>query len=359
MAILQDRIEGKWIDAFVNTFELCAVHEGDVVAILSETQSRPLNVHLAELALLRLKAKPFHIVVPTPPQVVGVPVRSSGYSLVIEGFDQVIRALASCAFVADLTVEGCVHSPAALDIRKGGTRMLYVSNDHPESLERTRTDATMKARIARSRALMAGAKAMHVTSAAGTDLQIDLTNALIGGNVGFVDAPGQWSSWPGGIQSGFPRAHTVNGTVVLNRGDVNFTFKRYLESPVTLILEDDFVTDIRGEGWDTDLMRSYFEAWDDRNAFATSHVSWGMNPAARWDALVMYDKGDVNATEGRAVAGSFLFSTGPNPAADRHSLGHYDLALRGCTIALDGNVIVERGQLVGDLSAQSLERARS
>ena len=60
-----DRIEGKWIDAFAEVFERCAVKAGDTAAILSETQSRPVNVHLAELALLRLGAKPFHIVVPT------------------------------------------------------------------------------------------------------------------------------------------------------------------------------------------------------------------------------------------------------------------------------------------------------
>ena len=52
-----DRIEGKWIDAFCEVFARCAVNKGDSAAILSETQSRQLNVHLAELALLRLGAQ--------------------------------------------------------------------------------------------------------------------------------------------------------------------------------------------------------------------------------------------------------------------------------------------------------------
>ena len=64
--MLQDRIEAKWIDLFVEVFEACAVKPGDPVAILSETQSRALNVHLAELALMRIGARPFHIIVPTP-----------------------------------------------------------------------------------------------------------------------------------------------------------------------------------------------------------------------------------------------------------------------------------------------------
>jgi 2,5-dihydroxypyridine 5,6-dioxygenase len=349
MPLLQDRIEGKWIDAFVNTFELCQVKAGEVVAILSETQSRPINVQLAELALLRLKARPFHIVMPTPPQSAPVPARSTGSSFAIGGLEPVIKALSMCGLVVDCTVEGVIHSPEHPPIHKDGARMLFVSNDHPESLERTRTEASMKARIQKSRALMQTAKHLHISSAAGTDLQVDMTGAMVGGNVGFADEPGQWASWPGGIQSCFPRTGGVNGTLVMLPGDINFTFKRYLESPVTLEIENDFVVDIRG-GFDAELMRSYFEAWNDRNAYGASHVSWGMNHGARWDSLVLYDKGDVNATEGRAAAGTFLYSTGANPAAGRFTLGHYDLTIRGCTMVLDGKTIIEKGKLLDDLA---------
>jgi 2,5-dihydroxypyridine 5,6-dioxygenase len=63
--MLRDRIEAKWIDAFVRVFALCKVQPGEACAILSETQSRRLNVHLAELALARLGATAFHVVVPS------------------------------------------------------------------------------------------------------------------------------------------------------------------------------------------------------------------------------------------------------------------------------------------------------
>ena len=72
--MLADRIEGKWIEAFCEIFASCGVKPGDTAAILSETQSRALNVELAELALLRLGARAFHIVVPTPPNRHPVPV---------------------------------------------------------------------------------------------------------------------------------------------------------------------------------------------------------------------------------------------------------------------------------------------
>src|SRR6266850_2009491 len=104
--MLADRIEAKWIDAFCEIFERCAVKSGDTAAILSETQSRALNVQLAELALLRMGAKPFHIVVPTPRNKQIVPVRSTGASETIQRLAPVVTALQKAGFVVDCTVEG-------------------------------------------------------------------------------------------------------------------------------------------------------------------------------------------------------------------------------------------------------------
>jgi 2,5-dihydroxypyridine 5,6-dioxygenase len=127
---------------------------------------------------------------------------------------------------------------------------------------------------------------------------------------------------------------------------VNLTFKRYLERPVRLTVEADYVTRIEGEGTDAELMRRYFAAWGDREAYATSHVGWGLNEAARYEALAMYDQRDTNGTELRAFAGNFLFSTGANEFANRYTKGHFDIPVRNCTITLDGESVVEEGRLV-------------
>ena len=92
-------------------------------------------------------------------------------------------------------------------------------------------------------------------------------------------------------------------------------------------------------------MRSYIAAWEERDAYAVSHVGWGMNKAARWEALAFYDKRDTNGTELRAVAGNFLFSTGANEFAGRYTAGHFDLPMMGTTIELDGVAVVREGVL--------------
>jgi 2,5-dihydroxypyridine 5,6-dioxygenase len=65
---------------------------------------------------------------------------------------------------------------------------------------------------------------------------------------------------------------------------------------------------------------------------------------------VMYDRADTNGVEQRVFAGNFLYSTGANEFANRFTLGHFDLPLRNCSIALDGSPIVEHGRLIGELA---------
>lgn len=348
--MIADRIEAKWIELFAEVFVRCKVGPGEICAVLSETQSRALNVRLAELALARLGARPFHVVVPTARQSAPVPIRSTGASVALRGMAPAVAALAAAGFVADCTVEGLMHAPELPQILKGGARVLYISNEHPEVLERLAPSAEDERRVRAAMRLLRAARQMTVSSPAGTDLSIRVEGARVGGVWGYTEKPGTLSHWPGGLCLCFPAAGSVEGTLVLAPGDANLTFKRYVEAPVRLTVQSDYVTRIEGDSLDAELMREYFAAWGDREAYAVSHVGWGMNPRARWDALVMYDRRDVNGTEQRAFAGNFLYSTGANEVAGRYTLGHFDLPLRNCTIALDGKPVVEGGRLAGELA---------
>ena len=75
-----DRLDAKWIDCFVKVFRLRGVQPGDACAVLSEPLSRPSLVQLSELALARLGARWFPVVLPTPRQSAPVPVHSTGAS---------------------------------------------------------------------------------------------------------------------------------------------------------------------------------------------------------------------------------------------------------------------------------------
>jgi 2,5-dihydroxypyridine 5,6-dioxygenase len=220
-----------------------------------------------------------------------------------------------------------------------------LSYEHPEFLERTEADESLERSTRAGMARLAAARQMRVRSAAGTDLVVDVSGGKVGGGWGYCRERGTVSYWPGGFVAVYPRPGTVNGTVVIDRGDINISFKRYVESAVTLRIEDDHVVDVSGDGVDAELMRDYYAVWQDARAFAVSHVGWGTNPRARWHAMAMYDKAELNATEARAFAGNFLFSTGASAFAGRQTLAHFDLPLRHCSITLDDRAVVTAGRL--------------
>src|SRR6476619_3643830 len=132
--MLVERIEAKWIEGFAVTFTRCGIGTSDVVAVLSESQSRQVLVDLSELALQRIGARPFHVRIPTPALRTSVPLRSTGSSLSLQANKPAIAALAASHTVIDCTVEGLLHSSELPLILAGGARLMMISNEQPEIL---------------------------------------------------------------------------------------------------------------------------------------------------------------------------------------------------------------------------------
>ena len=271
--------------------------------------------------------------------------RSTGASEAIGNLTPVITALSAAGFIIDCTLEGLMHARETKAILQAGARILVISNEHPEALERLAPDEALASQVRAAQRMLRGAKQMRVTSAAGSDLTINMAGAATVGVWGWTDRPGTLSHWPGGLVVSFPAAGTVNGMLVLDQGDINLTFKRYISQPIRLRLQSDYVTQIDGEGADATMMRSYLAAWGDKEAYAVSHVGFGMNHKARYEALAMYDRRDTNGTELRAMAGNFLFSTGANEFAGRFTAGHFDIPVMHTTITVDDTVVVRDGVL--------------
>jgi 2,5-dihydroxypyridine 5,6-dioxygenase len=345
--------EWIWIERYAEQFRICAVTAGDSAVVLSETRSRPEIVATARLALQSLGAGVIEVVVATPANPGPLPIRSTGASVAIAGNASAIAACAAADFIADCTVEGLLHSPELPAILADGARVLMISDEHPESVERWAHDPTLAARVDRGVERARAAPIMRVTSAHGTDLTVDLTDATRVGSYGFTTEPGDIAHWPGGLVLVFPAAGTVNGTIVLAPGDANLSFKTYVSSPVRIELVDDHIVSIIGDGVDAVLLDEYLRSFGEPEALAISHVGWGMNGAAQRAAMTAFDRADHNGTELRAVAGNFLWSTGANEKAGRFCRGHVDIPMFGCTVTLDDQPVVIDGRLQGDLAPTS------
>ncbi len=356
--MLTSAIEPAWIASFEAVFRQCAVQPSETALIVCETQSRTVLVDLSRHALARLGCAATVLVLPSVVETHWPVARSTGACMALADNPAALSALQNSDFVVDCTLEGLMHAPELAAVLRGNgrggddfrqPRVVYVSNEHPEALARLVPEATLEREVRTHIKRLRTTKAMAVRSGAGTDLVVSLAASQVGGNWGFTAKPGTLTHWPGGLVLAFPAAGCVNGQVVLAPGDVNLTFKRYIENPIVLTIEHDHITRIEGHGVDAELMRAHWAAWaespDDHSAYAVSHVGYGLSKKARWDSMALYDKGDFNGTELRAFAGNFLFSTGANEVAGRHTRGHFDLPMRGCTVELDGVKVVEHGVL--------------
>jgi 2,5-dihydroxypyridine 5,6-dioxygenase len=163
---------------------------------------------------------------------------------------------------------------------------------------------------------------------------------------GYTDEPGHWDHWPAGFLATWPNEQSASGTIVLDAGDIIFPFKSYVRSPIRLDISDGYIREITG-GFDADLLRDFMAQYDDPEAYAISHLGWGVNPRAQWSQLALLGQG-TNGNDGRSFAGNFLFSTGPNTdgGGTRATPCHLDIPMRGCTVSLDGTPVTRRGKVV-------------
>jgi len=339
-------IHSHWIAGFASLFELCKITADEQVIILSETGSNPLHVHLSKLGLGQISRRYTHLELPSAPDPAGPIVRSSGATQILDAQPLAIQMMCEADIIIDVTVEGLMHAPQTGRILKSGTRIMNISPEHPDVLCRLLPTAEMKDIVKQSVAYCREAETMQVSSEDGTALTVNMGGAASVGIWGWTDRAGTLAHWPGGIVVSFPQKNTVNGRLVMAPGDMNLSFKRYVESEVILNITDDYITSIEGTGADARLMRDYLAGFNSKEAYATSHVGWGLNRAARYEALTIYDRAQTNGTELRAVAGNFLYSTGANEFAGRFTRGHFDLPIMGCDIRLDDKLVVDAGKLV-------------
>ena len=113
-----------------------------------------------------------------------------------------------------------------------------------------------------------------------------------------------------------------------------------------LAVTNGYIAHIDG-GSDARQLAEIFKSYDDPEVYAISHLGWGLSHNARWDALGMHDKADIEGQDGRAFYGNFLFSTGPNVygGGKRDTSCHIDVPMRNCSLYLDGEPIVLEGEI--------------
>ena len=259
----------------------------------------------------------------------------------LTGNPAAIAALKASDLVLDLMT--LLFSPEQHEILQTGTKIL-LAVEPPEILARLVPTEADRTRVKAAAEKIAQAREMHIVSDAGTDLRCAIGEFPVISEYGYVDEPGRWDHWPSGFPLTWPNELQTNGTIVLDRGDIILPQKCYVTEPVKLTMKEGYCVAIEG-GVDAALLRDYMASFNDPEAYAMSHIGWGLQPRARWSTLALYDRERTIGMDARAYEGNFLCSLGPNNEAggSRNTACHIDIPIRNCTVRLDGVDMVTRG----------------
>lgn len=338
-------IEEYYLKMWKEVLGLSRLKPHENVVILTTETSRSDNVSSAQRAVMAMGASMFRLdLPPTPPSgIAGLPMKGK---TPLADNRAAVEALKQADLVLDLI--GLLHSKEQSEVLAAGTRMLMVL-EPPDILAQMIPTLEDKRRVRLGEAKLKAAKRMRVTSAAGTDLALALGAYATLPEYGFADEPGHWDHWPSGFISTWPVDGSAEGRVVVDTGDMLFPMKIYASSPIELKIEKGYITSIEG-GFEARYLRRHIESYDDTDAYAVSHVGWGLQPRAKWASLGMRDKSQSIGMDARSYEGNFLFSTGPNieGGGSNHSACHVDIPMDGCTVTLDGEVIVREGVVVDE-----------
>ena len=129
------------------------------------------------------------------------------------------------------------------------------------------------------------ARELRVTSPGGTDVTYRLGPYKTISQYGYTDQPGRWDAWPGCFVWTGAYEDGVDGTVVIDSGDMLLPFMRYASSPITLTIKSGYITDISGGGIEGIFMRDFMKSFNDPKAYAVSHIGWGLDDKASWSFM--------------------------------------------------------------------------
>ncbi len=329
---------------FRKQFEMCRLGSGQTVAVVSDLGTRRDYVQHAFAAAQELDVDIYEMCVNAIPGWTSVGVPTIGKC------KGTLEALMACDMILIFHVP--LFSKWLRQVMDKGVRVQMII-DAPDDLYHLQSPPGLKEAVLHAAALYENTKNVHVTSKAGTDLTYSRGEYPVMSQYGIADEPGHFDHWGVGLLHTFPNEGSAQGQVVIAPGDiVILPYCRYVTDPIQLEIREGHITRIEG-GVDAALMREWLAEGEtgpgDRDPYAVSHVGWGLNPQCRWDALALYgDAPERSRAAARSFPGNFLFSTGPNTqgGGKRTTRGHYDVPMRGCTISLDGRVVVQEGRVV-------------
>ncbi len=254
--------------------------------------------------------------------------------------ETVAEAMKAADVAFTCTTHAITHTRSRLEAAEAGTRFGILRSVTEEMMVEGAMSVDfeeLRRRTEAVRDVLDAASDVHVTSDKGTDVTFSVDGCSAFSLDGYFHENYGFATLPPGESPTHPAEDTANGTIVV---DVSMDNLGQLEEPITLELEDGYVSEVSG-GEQADELRQLIEE-SDENAGNLAEFAIGTNPEAKLIG---------NLAEDKKRAGTVHFAIGDNESlgGTRKSEIHLDGVVRTPTVRLDDQVVVEDGQLVEDV----------
>lgn len=334
-----DRAAAQLVGLAARELALCGLAREEAALIYSDPDSRQEVCAALFGAAGTLSEQVFEVTVPSVQTAAGTSHRSRLP-------DAVARLAYSVDLMIDASSHGMLHGGEIRSVLDQGTRILRV-REPADVLARLFPEEQVGRRVDRSAALMEESSELRFRSAAGSDLRVSRGGRPVLRQRGYASSPGSWDHWGTALATFSPPEDAAEGRLVLAAGDVYFltaTIGVYVNQPVSLTIHEGAITAVEGGG-DAQMLEQMLRAGGDPEAGRISHAGWGGDPRARWDALQRYAGQGGGGADLRSFCGGVVIAFGSNVdmGGSNTTSFHMDLALRNCTVSLDGRPVLQEG----------------
>ena len=246
--------------------------------------------------------------------------------------DPLARMMADCDVVILATSQSMTHTAARRMANRAGARIASLPEVTEEMLATGALTADyleIQKTTRRLERRLRGAKAVHVTSAAGTDVAFDVTRRdWITGDTGVCHRKGETTTLPAGEIFVAPVEGTADGRLVFDA-----VFHGPLKDPVSVVVREGHAAKISGM---PAAVREMNRGGKDGRNFGKFGL--GLNPRARITGNVLEDEKSLGAAH--VVFGDNAAYGGTVRCGVR-----VDGILTKATVEVDGKAIMEGGEL--------------
>lgn len=299
------------------------VKPGEKVVIVTEAAKLSIAKSVAT-AMYAAKAEPVLIVMPArdrdgqePPEPVAAAMKESDAFVCVVG-------------------KSITHTHAVKDACAAGSRGIMLTQFSEAMMVHGGLEADFPAAARDCKAIaqrLGGAKKVHLTTRAGTDLTFSAEGRRYNAMYCMVE-PGEFAPVPTVEANTSPLEGTAQGTIVVD-ASVPYIGIGLLKEEIRCKVENGKIISIEG-GEQAEMLIRDLEAKNDPNVYNVAELGVGLNPNCSFIGFMLEDEGVYGSVH--IGIGTSITLGGTVKAAC-----HYDLIMHKATIEADGVVILKDG----------------